>query len=311
MILTYYNKPNFGDAINPLIFNHLLQDFFDQDEKELFLGIGSILGLYPGTARTRKIIVFSSGYAYGDKPEIDSKYDIRCVRGPLTAKALNLPEKLAVTDGAVLLRLLPEFKGEVKPKFDFSFVPHHHSEKMTKGLKGIFTSQGINLISPEQDPVHVINQIRESKCVIAEAMHAAIIADSFRIPWIPARMFGHISSFKWEDWLLSLKMQYKPLKITSLFNDTYIRHIISEEYFPFDKPKVLASVLAPGFKIYQNVFRLRKFESDLEKIKKASPFLSDAKLLDSKIQQLFEALQQVNKDYGHVMLMNDKKKNKK
>lgn len=90
---------------NPIIFNTLLPDVFDGNRTEIFIGIGSILGLKKGYPETRKKYVFSSGFAankpdtYGTLPQIDQSCEILCVRGPLTAKALNIPETKAVTDG--------------------------------------------------------------------------------------------------------------------------------------------------------------------------------------------------------------------
>ena len=44
MKLIYYQKnKNFGDALNPYIFNKLIPNFFDEDPSSIFLGIGSIL----------------------------------------------------------------------------------------------------------------------------------------------------------------------------------------------------------------------------------------------------------------------------
>jgi len=103
MKLTFHRGDNFGDKLNPLIFEHYLPDFFDDDTSIRFLGIGTILGLKK-FAEGKKI-VFSSGASntmrstYGEVPELDDSYDIYCVRGPLTAELLNLPSEKAITDG--------------------------------------------------------------------------------------------------------------------------------------------------------------------------------------------------------------------
>src|SRR5436190_19716735 len=101
MRLRYFESKNFGDALNPHLFNRLLPNFFDDDPSTDFFGIGSILGFNMFKNANRKII-FSSGFAYGTKPTIDDTFDIFCVRGPLTAKALSLSEKLAIADGGIL-----------------------------------------------------------------------------------------------------------------------------------------------------------------------------------------------------------------
>lgn len=54
MKLIYYKEnSNFGDALNPLIFQKLLPDFFNDDSDIAFIGIGSLLG-QPFTKKYRK-----------------------------------------------------------------------------------------------------------------------------------------------------------------------------------------------------------------------------------------------------------------
>ncbi|MFO7979081.1 MAG: polysaccharide pyruvyl transferase family protein [Bacteroidales bacterium] len=297
MILTYYKEPNFGDAINPLIFNQLLPDFFDQKDQSLFLGIGSILGLFHGSINTRRIVVCSSGFAYGQMPELNHRYDIRCVRGPLTAKALKLPAHLAVTDGAVLLRLLDEFKVPVSKKYPFSFIPHHHSEKVYDQWQELLPEVDMHYISPRLEAHQAITQIRQSECIVAEAMHGAIIADAFRIPWIPVKMFQHINAFKWQDWMLSMQMKYAPHQLSSLFGDSWIRHMISTERFPFDKKGIIASALTPAYKKYQDLYKKKKFIRELKAIREKEPVLSNESLLESRVDQLQQILYEIRNTY--------------
>lgn len=296
MILTYYREePNFGDAINPIIFDHFMPGFFDDDPKSVFLGIGSILGLYSGTEATDRIIVFSSGYAYGDMPAADKRYDIRCVRGPNTARVLNLDPGLAVTDGAVLLRHIPGYEQVGEKKYPFSIVPHHMSEKMFHKWNDVFQEAGLNHISPKMNAPEAIRQIRQSECILAEAMHAAIIADCYRIPWIPVKMFGHINSFKWEDWTLSMGMNYSPHSTPSLFNDMHIRQVLHEK-MPWDKG-IMAAAIAPAYKTYQHYHKERKFISAIKQIMQKQPLLSKESLLQSKTSQLLDILESIRIDY--------------
>ena len=61
MKLTYYagNPPNFGDEINATMWSHLLpRGFLDEEERELFLGAGSILWDYLPAA-SRKFVAGS------------------------------------------------------------------------------------------------------------------------------------------------------------------------------------------------------------------------------------------------------------
>ena len=109
MRLSYYREENFGDSLNPVVWSALLPGYFEELSREdppaepTFIGFGSILGF--AMPRGRKV-VFSTGYAYGDPSRVNEDYDILCVRGPLTADAVGLAPSTAVTDGALLVRLL-------------------------------------------------------------------------------------------------------------------------------------------------------------------------------------------------------------
>lgn len=299
MILSYYKEePNFGDSVNANIFPYFLPDFFDYDKESVFLGIGSVLGLMNGFNTTQKIIVFSSGFAYGKIPLVDEKYDIRCVRGPLTAKALKINPKLAITDGAVLLPLLPELKKTPSKRHKFSIIPHHQSQVMLGEKQEIFQELGINHINPKTDALEVIHQIRESEVVLTEAMHGAIIADCFRIPWIPIKMFGHINSFKWKDWSMSMGIRYQPERISSLLSKDWIYRILKQK-FKGNKNKILAKSLAPAYKYYQAGFKEKKMIRELKSVMEKEPFLTKKATLESKTDQLLTALNNLRNDYSN------------
>lgn len=194
MRLIYHEGKNFGDALNPIIFNKLLPNFFTDKGNYEFLGIGSILGLKKPQPETKKMIVFSSGFGnfdtstYGKIPEknVLKKYDFRCVRGPLTAKVLSLPEKTAVCDGAILLpHVIPPI--HANKQYKYSYMPHHGSLTFYPEWKELLQSIDINLIDPRENVSFVLEEIQKSDILISEAMHGAIIADAYRIPWIPIK----------------------------------------------------------------------------------------------------------------------------
>ena len=162
MQLNYYRDPNFGDALNPMIFHKLLPDFFDNDPTIEFSGIGSIIGLEMAK-EAKKRIIFSSGFAYGTLPKIDDSFDIVCVRGPLTANALGIDKSLGIIDGAALLREL-NFKSTPK-KFKFSFMPHWESE-LKYPWKKLCEAADINYLSPTDDSIKTIDAILQSEVVI-------------------------------------------------------------------------------------------------------------------------------------------------
>jgi len=183
----------------------------DDDPDTLFLGIGTLLGhRLPPTARK---IVFGSGAGYGPTPVPDDTWTIHCVRGPLTAQVMGLSPELAITDPAILLAVIPQ--PQARPATGISFMPHHDS-KRRGDWAAVCALAGIRYIDPAGGVQATIDAIRASRLVIAEAMHAAIVADAFRVPWIPVVCYEHILAFKWEDWCLSLGLPYRPIRLPAI-----------------------------------------------------------------------------------------------
>lgn len=298
MQLVYYKETsNFGDLLNPLIFNQLLPGFFDEDPKEQFLGIGTILGQEQGTKKTKKLIVYSSGYAigdvftYGKAPVLDKRYEILCVRGPLTAKVLGIDEKLAVADGALLLKYLPI--PSVPKTLSYSYMPHHVSEGMYELWEERVEEAGMNFISPAQPVNAIIEQIQQSEVLITEAMHGAIVADVFRVPWIGVRAYEHINRFKWDDWGQSMKIDVKLHAMPSLFSKRKLSEMTSEAFQNGAKP--LQSIGERALKWRQQWIREPLTVRRLKKLKKVRPQLSRNSVLNDKSQQLLDILQTLKK----------------
>ncbi|NNG24214.1 polysaccharide pyruvyl transferase family protein [Telluria aromaticivorans] len=216
MKLFYYKDPigNFGDDLNSLIWYNLAPELFDNDDSEVLVGIGTLINSRAPVMPTK--YVFGSGVGYHQFPKIDDKWQFYCVRGPLSAQRLGIDPSLAITDPAVLLtQVLPN--RPVRPTGMVSFMPHHASSRFAD-WKALCEKAGINYIDPAYDINETIFQLRQSRLVIAEAMHAAIVADALRVPWIPVTCYDHILDFKWNDWCQSLNMSYSPHTIASIYD---------------------------------------------------------------------------------------------
>ncbi len=294
MKLNYFNIKNFGDALNPIIFYKLLPGFFDEDPSVNFFGIGSIIG--ENMKAFQRKIIFSSGYAYGKLPILDTSFDIVCVRGPLTAKALKLDNALAITDGAALLREF-NFKPE-KKEYEFSFMPHIGSETKFP-WKNICTEAGINYVSPTADPMFVISEILKSKVVVAEAMHFAIVADTLRVPWVAVKAYSSVNSFKWQDWTGSLNMSYRPWSLGSLFEHGSLSNKLRQKTRN-RLPGMAYDALTRTYLGYQNIFLKDATVRKLRNVRDLAPQLSNEHYLNSKTDGLLEKLEVVRKRYDHV-----------
>ena len=147
MKLYYYkdNVGNFGDDLNPWLWSRLASDLFDDDDDLMFIGIGTLINDWlPYSPRK---VVFSSGVGYceGPLPLINESWKIYCVRGPLSAQALELSDDMAITDGAALVRIIDLPK---EPKlYPTSFMPHHrYNSRINWSL--LCKTVGINYINP-------------------------------------------------------------------------------------------------------------------------------------------------------------------
>ena len=296
MKLTYFQKVhNFGDALNPFILDKFFPGFFNSNEEEIFLGIGSILHMkFP--LETRKI-VFSTGYAYyGEMPRIADNYDIFCVRGPLTAKVLGLDSKSGITDGAALLRKMD--LPNVDKKFDYSFMPHHASIAFNN-WEEICQKVGYNYIDPEGDIQEILQQILQSKVLIAEAMHGAIVADTLRVPWIPVKLYPTINEFKWRDWTQSLSLEYLPNNIPSIYSSQVVKQKVATK-FKAQKNDIHVRGVSKLYEAYQNSYLNKSVIKEFSSLKFKQRFLSDEQILDQKIEQLLEKIEIIKTNYGFL-----------
>jgi succinoglycan biosynthesis protein ExoV len=299
-LIYYQTTKNFGDQLNPLIFHYFLPGFFDNKEDCIFLGIGTILGLEKGNRHTGKIIVFSSGYGFGDTftygepPTINNMYDIICVRGPLTAQKLGLDKDLGISDGALLLNNM-KFPDHEKI-YKYAYMPHHVSEGMYEYWKDLSEKAGIHYISPQQDASRVLEEIRKTEILLTEAMHGAIVADVFRVPWVPVKSYQHINAFKWKDWALTLDLNFEHHVIKSLFNDKKSREIIEGRFYSKWK-RPLKNLAHQSYKILQKTIREKEVINEFKKLKDVKPFLSNQNILTKRANQLEDKIQSLKMKY--------------
>ncbi|HEV7310793.1 polysaccharide pyruvyl transferase family protein [Ensifer sp.] len=200
---------NFGDDLNLWLWDFLLPGFRDVHDDVLLVGVGTVLNraLLPDGGRK---LVIGSGFGYGMLPDMRNaaEWDLRCVRGPLTAAKVGLPAERGIIDPAVMVADMPEFRN--LPKLHKrSFIPHWES-----AIAGMWPvtcgTVGLHYIDPRGEAKSVIREIAQSEFVVAESMHGAILADAFRVPWVAVTTSDSINSFKWNDWAQTVGVVYQP-----------------------------------------------------------------------------------------------------
>lgn len=219
----YYYKAeqgNFGDDLNLWLWPKLIDQDVLSSKPGIFISIGTVLDdRFSGDEGPK--IVFGAGIRdiSNFHTNIDGSWDIRFVRGPITAEALKLSRDKVITDPAIALALLEWVPAN--KKYSCSFIPHYRTAS-NLDCKALAEKAGLHFIDPRQSVDKVIDEIRSSEKIITEAMHGAIVADTFRVPWLRVNVQRSVSDvadiffMKWLDWGLSLGVDVSPAKTRPL-----------------------------------------------------------------------------------------------
>jgi len=249
---------NFGDELNKHIWPRLIpKEIFNLESDMTFVGIGTLLNEH--LPQSKNIIVFGAGAGYGKLPEKRNSWDIYFVRGPITAKLLGLEKNKYITDPAILAPELftPNKKKIKKP----GYMPHWRN---ANGIwKRICDEQNIVYINPLDEVSKIVDDITSVDFLITEAMHGAIVADAFRIPWTPVydKQNAACLPLKWADWTMSMNLSVE------LFS---IPHINECDAFDSNKSK--------------------KIVNALNKIMHKPKALSEQHILDSKLDNIYRQI---------------------
>lgn len=195
---------NFGDDLNEWLWREMLPGIWDNGDGIRFIGIGTVLNR--ALESDQFTVIFGSGAGYAAPPRTlkdARKCKVYGVRGPLSARAVDIAPDLALTDPAILVATLPRFRNLVKQ--GVIFVPHWKSVGIGT-WPAICREADIDYVDPRQDSELVIRRIGSARLVLAESMHAAIVADALRVPWISVTTTPEFLAFKWADWAASLGM---------------------------------------------------------------------------------------------------------
>jgi len=215
MKLHYFKSENgnFGDDLNPWLWNKLLPFEFDENEDEILYAIGTVLNHKMPKESVKYI--FGSGFGYGEALKVDETWKVYALRGFRTAAKLGLDKRYVITDSALLVRnVIEPLEKEIG---EVGFMPHHDSVNMAD-FENLCREAGIVYISPEESVDVIFEKLGNCKLLVAEAMHGAIVADALRIPWVPVVCYSHINEFKWGDWLDTVEISYNPIRMTAYFN---------------------------------------------------------------------------------------------
>ncbi|MEL6605520.1 MAG: polysaccharide pyruvyl transferase family protein [Cyanobacteria bacterium J06614_10] len=308
MKLFYYQrcdqKPNFGDELNRWLWPQLSADLLDTDESVVFLGTGTLLNdKLPGRVTTTdRLVIFGTGAGY-ESPlgAIPKSWDIHCVRGPLSAKQLGLPQVQAIADGGLLVAQL---RSPNTQRSGCSFMPHiHHANEACEQWQQICQQANIRYIDPRWPVEEVLAAIGSSDRLLAEAMHGAIVADALRVPWIPIVTGPRIYRFKWQDWCASMNLFYHPYRLPAL--KSYKRWGRGLRSGQIALKHWLGAALEGPISMpqYELLDDQSAIARRLANIAKQAPTLSDDAIFSQRVEQLHSCFSQLCQQYLREPIM--------
>lgn len=197
-------SPNLGDCLAPVIFDWMIKqnniDLHHVKQKVHLMTIGSLVG-----AARFDSVIWGSGImnAYNLSNMIKHrkyvKYDLRAVRGPLTAAYLkeagyNL-EGVVYGDPGVLMPLI--YNPQVKKKYKYGLISHH-----TKMIN--YKSDDCKTIDIRTSNYQsFINDILSCDKILSASLHGIILAESYNIPAVFINDGVNDQIMKYIDWYYS------------------------------------------------------------------------------------------------------------
>lgn len=231
---------------------------------------------------------------YGEAPNFDHhEFDFRSIRGPITKQYLpqNTME-IPYGDGGLLVSNV--ISGATVQK-GVGLMPHLSTELRFPKIKSLCEELNIKYISPSVEGDIGARIISGLDFLIAEAMHGAIVADSYGIPRINITFSKDINLYKWEDYHYGVRLE-KP-------NFAHIRPTMFEgehrQAMLRNKNLIFAAPIANwGFNsvVYNTIkFKLGKILSSIKR--NNVPNLAPQTNIESKIHELQSILDTTMRDY--------------
>jgi len=221
-------RANLGDDLNHWLWPRLLRPAF-LARPGVFMGIGSVI--HPDHLQkisgSEPLYIFGAGCRSGENPfeGRDVNKRICMVRGPLSAKALEIEPDRAGLDAAYCLQFTADYARlrSLPKRHEMTLIPYFRSGPLVN-YDWVAARRGWQILrSDDYGSIdRALQTIAESRYVLTESLHGAILADVLRVPW--RRLWYYLERpadretgvFKWKDWQESLDLDEIPTQRMSL-----------------------------------------------------------------------------------------------
>ncbi len=232
-IKVYYTKlHNMGDRLNELIlekcfgYEAVRTSFLDGE----LCAIGSCLGMYtlhgsyPMRIRQRingirnpRVSIWGTGFInYSDSEGRFFKRDMKfcAVRGELTRKRVEsmTGKRLDIPTADAGILASEVLKEERKKRYDIGIIPHLCDLRDPRVEQMLKVYGNARFISVKEEPLKVIWEIAECRCILSSSLHGLILADSMGIPNLHVvfadRLLG--DGYKFDDYYSGYGVEHSP-----------------------------------------------------------------------------------------------------
>lgn len=198
-----HSKPNFGDALSPLICEAISgrKIVHARASHADLIAIGSLLHRLKEHRFCHKVHVWGTGYI--EQPNVHpSRHFYHAVRGKLSASILKNQEIATLGDPGLLSDILLPASKRPSKKFRIGLVAHYKdkSDRLIKALSD--SNADITVIDIFLPPLEFLKKLCECEVVLSSAMHGLIAADALGIPngWIKLSEGLRGNDFKFHDY---------------------------------------------------------------------------------------------------------------
>lgn len=297
---------NVGDELNRYLWPALLGDDISDESDVALLGIGTLLneGFCQRVATSSRVLVMGTGAGYGDLPRVDERWTFYAVRGPRTCKVMGLDPSPGVADSAYLLGSLDWRKPAGNAGVRRIGVVPHHSSLGYIDWERLCQAAGLEFVSPELPVAEFLDRLNGLDLVLAEAMHAAILADVLRVRWVPFRFGQKFHEWKWFDWGDAFQLRFEIAAPDAFYDPD--RHW-ADRGLSFHAgralkkglagagigPRKWGRQLAPG---WPKVGVESRFVAFLRELAGRDGYLSEELVFQGRVEELYRRLERLGQD---------------